>query len=153
MSIQQLMLGSVGPHINTLLNVNLDHEVVYSGPPFFGASASLYFNNDGTVAVTGSNSSIGGKPNWYIPATSGIGDFYWVRISLDSHSGTKSPTYGNMQLNTWYQIDSTQIFNVEISNLGFLFDTYNIEFSKNGSSVDTTVSNLLSVLLSAENFV
>jgi hypothetical protein len=68
--------------------VQLEDDVLSPATP----SASIKFNNDGTIDITGNGSTIVSPSRWFDPATSDVGVQYYFRLTLIS--GTL-PTSGS----------------------------------------------------------
>lgn len=70
--------------------------------PFVNASAAIIFASGGSITYVGNQST--GPTRWYEPATTGIGNGYWIKFTLTSGAAWDSgPVDG-----TLYQLSSSR---------------------------------------------
>lgn len=72
--------------------------------PFINASAAILFASGGSITYVGNQSA--GPTRWYEPATTGIGNGYWIRLTLSSGAAWDS----GLVSGTLYQLSSTRSF-------------------------------------------
>lgn len=83
--------------------------------------------------------------NWVSPASSTVGDSYWIRFTRTGtmgFGGTSTPSSG------WLQLNGTQLISVQRSGNGLFAGIYNIDFSSNGGA--STLQTLSNITIAAE---
>lgn len=72
--------------------------------PFVNAAAAILFASGGSITYVGNQCS--GPTRWYEPATTGIGNGYWIRLTLSSGAAWDT----GLVSGTLYQLSSTRSF-------------------------------------------
>lgn len=72
--------------------------------PFINAAAAILFTGGGGITYVGNQSS--GPNAWYLPFTTGIGNGYWIRLTLSSGAAWDT----GLVSGTLYQLSSTRSF-------------------------------------------
>lgn len=119
----------------------------FAGPITAHATVNLFDNGGGQIVVAGAGAV--GSPAWYIPATTAIGNSYWVRATLTDSgslliSGSSSVTDSELgTYGVWLQLNTTRTWRVEKTltrtgagfSQGTLYRTITFEFSTSASGV------------------
>jgi hypothetical protein len=126
--------GGSGGIINPLPITDIGDDDIGS------ASASLSFNTDGTISVTGLDSSAG--PNWRSPTLAGIGSSYWYRLTVNS--GT-SPT--GASVGAWIQGSVTRTWTWTRVIPGVTSAACTIEVSGDSGGVSVVGSDTFNVAI------
>lgn len=124
---------SISNFANTVGGSIKDPAIVagYTSPSTGIRQANVSFNTDGTTTLIGASTTYGSW--WTRTPYTGIGSYYWVRITIDTQ--LRTTLGGTMTPGTWYQINAA--YYITFSNSSSTSEgtgSFTVSFSTDGGS-------------------
>lgn len=103
------------------------------------ASASITFNTDGTITLTGNLS--GSNDSWYKPTTANIGNNYWIKAVLATGTGWST----GITADTVLQLNTARAMTWSRSTVGLTVATVNVFIYSNSGGTNLVAKGYLDV--------
>lgn len=132
--IFQALLAS-GGSIVPLTNMTASDTQSFPVP----ASASISFSSTGVISYTGNASS--GPVSWFLPHTIGVGNQYWIKLTVNSGTGPTSGTAGSV-----LALSAGQIWTWLKNTLGAITANCTITLYSDAGGASPVTSGTLSVV-------
>ena len=103
----------------------------------YTAAAQVTFNSNGTLTVAADPIDDGSDlgSSWYPATVTGIGDFYWVRMSLITGVEPSGPGAG------WHQLNSSPAWTLSRASVGLTVGIVKFEFATDSGGVNVVYTS------------
>lgn len=118
--------------VSSLSGMDLWDDAVYPN----GAAAGVTFSPDGSISYAGISSL--GPPKWYSVLTTGIGAYYYIRLTVISGN---TPSSGQIQ-GTWWGMGSNRTWLWQAPPVKSATIRFDISDSNAGTNIVATTGNV-----------